>query len=419
MSTYDYESQSRHVFTVSELTSNIKNMLEESFPSVWIEGEISNCRMPSSGHIYFTLKDEQSQLNAVFFRGSNLKTKFRIEDGLKVLALGNISVYQRRGNYQLIVGLLQPQGIGELQLAFEQFKKKLQKEGFFAPEHKKPIPLFPRRIGIVTSPTGAAIKDILNVINRRFSQVEILINPVKVQGEGAGEEIADAIDEFNEMGDMEVLIVGRGGGSMEDLWAFNEEIVARAIYNSKIPVISAVGHEIDFVISDFVADLRAPTPSVAAELVVGEMEQITQKIRDFQTRIVTALTNNLSLKKEKFLSLLSSYALTHPEERLVQYKQEIDDFSERMDRTCSHILELATQRMTNLLGKLNMLSPLATLSRGYSYTLKLPQRTLITDTRKVKPHDKVEVKLAKGAMICEVETLHCNVSTRDKEHDNI
>ena len=190
---------------------------------------------------------------------------------------------------------------------------------------------------------------------------------------------------------------------MEDLWAFNEEIVARAIYNSKIPVISAVGHEIDFVISDFVADLRAPTPSAAAELVVGEMEQITQKIRDFQTRIYAALTNNLSLKKERFSSLLSSYVLRYPEERLFQYKQEIDDFSERMERTCSHILELLTERLANLSGKLNMLSPLATLSRGYSYTLKLPQRTLITNARRVRPHDKVEVKLAKGAMICEVE----------------
>lgn len=403
MLTYNYESQSQHIFTVSELTSKIKNLLEESFPSLWVEGEVSNCRMPSSGHIYFTLKDEQSQLKAVFFRGANQKIKFKIEDGLKVLALGNISVYQRRGDYQLIVELLQPRGIGELQLAFEQLKRKLQKEGLFAPEHKKPIPLFPRRIGIVTSPTGAAIRDILNVINRRFRQVEILINPVKVQGEGAGEEIANAIDEFNKMEEVDVLIVGRGGGSMEDLWAFNEEVVARAIYDSKIPVISAVGHEIDFVISDFVADLRAPTPSAAAELVVGEMEQIIQKIRDFQTRIITALTNNLSLKKEKFLSLLSSYALRHPAERLVQYKQEIDDFSERMEITCSHILELLTERLANLSGKLNMLSPLATLSRGYSYTLKLPQRTLITNARKVRPHDKVEVKLAKGAMICEVE----------------
>ena len=403
MLTYDHESQSQHIFTVSELTSKIKDLLEESFPSVWIEGEVSNCRMPSSGHIYFTLKDEQSQLNAVFFRGANQKIKFRIEDGLKVLALGNISVYQRRGDYQLIVGLLQPRGIGELQLAFQQLKKKLQKEGLFAAEHKKAIPSFPRRIGIVTSPTGAAVRDIINVINRRFHQVEILINPVKVQGEGAGKEIAKAIDEFNETGDMDVLIVGRGGGSMEDLWAFNEEIVARAIYNSKIPVISAVGHEIDFVISDFVADLRAPTPSAAAELVVGEMEQITQKIRDFQTRIYAALTNNLSLKKERFSSLLSSYVLRYPEERLFQYKQEIDDFSERTERTCSHILELLTERLANLSGKLNMLSPLATLSRGYSYTLKLPQRTLITNARRVRPHDKVEVKLAKGAMICKVE----------------
>ncbi len=403
MLTYDYKSQSQHVFTVSELTSKIKDLLEESFPSVWIEGEVSNCRMPSSGHIYFTLKDEQSQLNAVFFRGANQKIKFRIEDGLKVLALGNISVYQRRGDYQLIVGLLQPRGIGELQLAFQQLKKKLQQEGLFASEHKKAIPSFPRRIGIVTSPTGAAVRDIINVINRRFHQVEILINPVKVQGEGAGKEIAKAIDEFNETGDMDVLIVGRGGGSMEDLWAFNEEIVARAIYNSKIPVISAVGHEIDFVISDFVADLRAPTPSAAAELVVGEMEQITQKIRDFQTRIYAALTNNLSLKKERFSSLLSSYVLRYPEERLFQYKQEIDDFSERIERTCSHILELLTERLVNLSGKLNMLSPLATLSRGYSYTLKLPQRTLITNARRVRPHDKVEVKLAKGAVICEVE----------------
>ncbi|HFE62791.1 MAG TPA: exodeoxyribonuclease VII large subunit, partial [Caldithrix sp.] len=247
----------KRVYTVSDLTREIKQVLESSFPRLWVEGEISNLKRHSSGHLYFTLKDSNSQLNCAMWRFRVGQLLFQPQDGMKVLVEGDVQVYERGGYYQLIVNQIQPAGIGDLQLAFEQLKKKLHAEGLFDESHKKRLPQFPERIGVVTSPTGAAIRDIVSVVSRRFPGVQLIINPVRVQGETAKEEIAQAIREFNEYGKVDVLIVGRGGGSLEDLWAFNEEVVARAIFDSKIPVISAVGHEIDYSISDFVADRRA------------------------------------------------------------------------------------------------------------------------------------------------------------------
>ena len=267
------EEESQHVFTVSELTRGIRSILEQAFDTVWVEGEISNYVLAQSGHAYFSLKDETSQVRCVFFKGNRIRVKFDPEDGDQVLLFGRVNVYEPRGEYQIVVEAMEPRGLGALQKAFEQLKAKLEKEGLFDEAHKQALPEFPWKIGIVTSPTGAAIRDLLNVLHRRNPRVSVVLAPAKVQGEGAAEEIAQAIRDLNTLEELDVLIVGRGGGSIEDLWAFNEEVVARAIHESKLPVVSAVGHEIDFTISDFVADLRAPTPSAAAELVVPRLQE--------------------------------------------------------------------------------------------------------------------------------------------------
>src|SRR4030043_407686 len=260
----------RYILTVSELTQEIKDILEDRFPDVWIEGEISNLRMPPSGHIYFTLKDDFSQIRGVLFKMQARTIRFVPKDGLHIIGRGRVSLYEKRGDYQLILESMEPKGIGALQLAFLQLREKLEKEGLFDPSRKKPIPMVPQKIGVITSPTGAVIRDMLHILKRRFENLHILLYPVRVQGEGASGEIAGGVKYFNQWTDVDVMIVGRGGGSSEDLWAFNEEVVDRAIYHSRIPVISAVGHETDYTVSDFVADLRAPTPSVAAELVVRD-----------------------------------------------------------------------------------------------------------------------------------------------------
>src|SRR5271169_6490493 len=259
-------SKSQNIFSVTDLTRKIKGTLEEGFSGIAVQGELSNFKRHSSGHLYFTLKDEHTQIQCVMWRSRVPTLSVSPQDGMKMIARGNVTVYEVRGNYQLDVSSLQLLGAGELQIAFERLKQKLSTEGLFDQDHKKPLPQFPQRIGVVTSPTGAAIRDIINVVNRRFPSTELILYPVRVQGIGAAEEIASAIDDFNAFGEVGVILIGRGGGSLEDLWAFNEEIVARSIYRSSIPVVSAVGHEIDFTIADFVADLRAPTPSAAAEL---------------------------------------------------------------------------------------------------------------------------------------------------------
>ena len=370
----------RYIYKVSELTSSIKLILEDSFPNIWVEGEISNLKSPSSGHIYFTLKDDRSELKSVFFKSDNEKIKFDIKDGMHVICSGRISLYEKQGVYQLYVTGLEPKGVGALQLAFEQLKEKLFKEGLFDESRKKPLPMLPDRIGIVTSPTGAAIGDMLKVLKRRFSNVEILINPVKVQGEGAKEEIAGAIRDFNDMNNVDVIIVGRGGGSLEDLWAFNEEVVARAICDSKIPIISAVGHEIDWTISDLAADLRAATPSVAAELVIAKKSELIDALDNIEKR-------------------LKSF----PSDIVKEYAQRLDDMEADLNLRVKHYLELKEENFKLVSEKISMLSPLGILSRGYSITYKLPEGKILKDAGSLKNGDMVETRLSKGAFKSRVE----------------
>ncbi len=434
------------VLSVTDLTRRVKDLLEEKFPSLWVEGEVSNLRSPSSGHVYFTLKDANAQLAVVLFRGVAAKVGFPLKDGLQVIAFGDVSVYERSGQYQLVARQLLPKGLGALQLAFEELKQRLAKEGLFEAARKKPIPTLPQHIGLVTSPTGAAIRDFLNIINRRFPNVHIVINPVRVQGDGAANEIAAAIDEFNALHasgrlPLDVLIVTRGGGSLEDLWAFNEEVVARALARSKIPTISAVGHEIDFTISDFVADLRAPTPSAAAELVVKAKDEYARQIKQYQARLQKDLWLQLAEARQRFSTLASSYAFRRPAETIRQYQQQLDDYAHRLGRAPgatvaahrarwdtaaekfkllgpqallvnwrqrlgSHeqrfqaALARCTQathhRLSQASTKLDLLSPNATLQRGYSITVVPETGRIVRSVTHVQPGTNISTKVLDG-----------------------
>ena len=355
------EQKEKHIYTVSELTKYVRVILEDSFPAVWIEGEISNFVLHSSGHMYFSLRDAGAVLKCAMFARSNAKLKFRPKDGMKVICFGKLSVYEARGDYQLIAEEIEPKGIGSLQPQFQQLKEKLLKEGLFEASHKVPIPFLPTRIGVVTSPTGAAIRDILNIARRRFSNVEIIINPVKVQGESAKNEIAAAIRLFNKLKNIDVMVVTRGGGSLEDLWSFNEEVVARAIYESEIPVISAVGHEIDYTISDFVADFRAPTPSAAAELVIPRKEDLSNLIDTATTRLKNALSVKIKQLTEKLSALIESYILRQPLNLVTQYEQMIDDLRKDMTLRVEHLVKMRGENYNLLIGKLEALNPLSNI----------------------------------------------------------
>ncbi|MEJ2055013.1 MAG: exodeoxyribonuclease VII large subunit, partial [Calditrichaceae bacterium] len=311
--------------SVSDITRIIKLLIEENIPAVWVEGEISNFKKHYSGHLYFTLKDENAQISAVIWKSRTSGLQFDPEDGMLVQALGTVRLYEKSGRYQLDIIRIQQAGAGRLQLAFEQLKQKLDAEGLFDPSLKKEIPKFPEKIGIVTSGTGAAINDITNIIHRRAPHVQLILRSAKVQGEGAAQDIADAIREFNEDGKADVLIVGRGGGSLEDLWAFNEEIVARAIHNSEIPVISAVGHEIDFTIADFVADLRAPTPSAAAELSVPDSAELQANILFVHKRLKSLVQSKIDIQRDKITNIYRSYGFKRPLDTLRQYSLQVDD----------------------------------------------------------------------------------------------
>jgi len=371
-----------HIYKVSELTSGIKIVLEESFSRIWVEGEISNFSAPSSGHFYFTLKDNKSELKCAFFKGNNEKIKFEIKDGMHAVCFGKIGIFEKRGQYQLNVAGMEPKGIGALQLAFEQLKERLFKEGLFDESRKKPIPMLPEKIGIVTSPTGAAIRDMLHVLKKRFSNVEIIINPVRVQGSGAKEEIAAAVEDFNRFNNVDVIIVGRGGGSLEDLWAFNEEIVARAIYNSGLPVISAVGHEIDWTISDFVADLRAATPSVAAERVIAKKSELIEALDNLEKRLKA-----------------------YPADVIKEYEQCLDDIEKGLALRFRHYIELKEEGFKLLSEKIEILSPLGILTRGYSVSFKLPERKILKDAKALKKGSVVETRLSKGSFRSRVEQV--------------
>jgi exodeoxyribonuclease VII large subunit len=446
----------RRVYTVSELTASIKAALEEGFPMVWVEGEISNLRTPGSGHAYFTLKDEGAQVSAVLFRGRGRRVRFDLEDGMQVLAFGGLDVYAARGQYQLVVEMMEPKGLGALQLAFEQLKRKLEAEGLFDEARKRPLPAFPRVIGIVTSPTGAAIRDMLNIIGRRFGDLQILITPVRVQGDEAPGEIVQALAHLQELPHLDVIIVGRGGGSIEDLWAFNDERVARALAACRVPVISAVGHETDFTIADFVADLRAPTPSGAAELVVREKLAVIEVLVDLYARLKQAVTADVSARRERVDFLLRRRVLTNPARALRDLYRRLDELGGRLrlglrssQRHVTHRVALATNalrsrnprariagasallsqlrgrlessaahnmktsqaRFAEVIGRLESLSPLGVLARGYSVT-RLPSGEVVRRASQVVVGDPLEILLHQGALGARVT----DVRDRDERH---
>jgi len=397
--------ETEHTYTVSELTRVIKQTLEDSFYSVWVQGEISNFTRHSSGHFYFSLKDEHAQISAVMWRGKNTGLYFTPQDGIKVLAKGRISVFEKRGVYQLDVDTLQPLGVGELQFAFEQLKARLSGEGLFDAKWKKTLPVFPDAIGIVTSPTGAAIRDLISVSKRRFPGVRLILRPVNVQGEGAAEEIARAIDEFNEFGGVDVLIVGRGGGSLEDLWAFNEEVTARAIFRSAIPVVSAVGHEIDFTIADFVADVRAPTPSSAAEIVVPNTADIWESIRQRIQHMVKITRDRFQYYDEKIGLLESSRAFQAPIELIKQYALQLDVLSARFNLSYQNRINRRVENIAQWEMRLHALNPENVLKRGYSITAKLPGNEIVYRSSQLKRGDRVTLRFGEGEAAGDISSV--------------
>ncbi len=397
------ELRTPRIYSVSELTAELKALLENTFTGVWVEGEISNFKHHTSGHMYFTLKDDRGQLRGVMFRGSNRGLQFRPEDGLAVIVFGNVTIYEPRGEYQVYVEYMEPKGLGALQLAFEQLKTRLEAEGLFDPARKRPIPLLPKKIGLVTSPSGAAIRDILQIIHRRFANVQVLIFPVRVQGEGAAAEIVEGIESLNKRGDLDVLIVARGGGSIEDLWAFNEEVVARAIYVSQTPVISAVGHETDFTIADFVADVRAPTPSAAAELVISRKAELSQRVDDLFSRLVSHMRYRAERSGERLRSLERHLRLLSPLERVKRQRERLRDGALALQSSMSHRLALWRGDLRTAAARLDSLSPLAILARGYSVCRRLPDLSILTRAASVAEGERVEVLLHQGGLICRVE----------------
>jgi len=395
----------RRPYTVSEITRRIKGLLETSLPTVWVQGEISNFTWHSSGHLYFTLKDEYSQLRCVMWRERSQRLFFTPQNGMKVLAQGDITVYERAGQYQLTVRQLQPAGIGELELAFEQLKERLRAEGLFDEKHKRSLPEFPQTIGVVTSPTGAAIRDIAQIIGRRAPWVQVILRPTLVQGEGAAADIAQAIDEFNQYGKVDLLIVGRGGGSLEELWAFNEEMVARAIYRSRIPVISAVGHEVDFTIADFVADRRAPTPSAAAELAVRDRAELQKLVRLLQQQAADGVLRRIKDAQTKVDALISSYALRRFEDSLQQQLQRVDELTGALIRGLDHTVVGKIGSFREVVGKLDVLSPLSAFQRGFCICQRLPEMTVVKESAALRVADMVKLRFKTGSAFCEVESV--------------
>lgn len=438
----------KRILSVSQLTSLIREVVEENFEHVWVEGEVSNLAVPASGHLYFTLKDAGAQIRCVLFRASSRVLKFKVQNGMALVVRGRISVYDQRGEYQFIAEYLEPKGIGALQLAFVQLKEKLAREGLFDESRKKQLPGLPRKIGVVTSTSGAAIHDILTVLRRRHAGVEVLIRPVTVQGEGAAAEIAAAIRDFNRYREVDVLIVGRGGGSMEDLWAFNEEQVARAIFTSRIPVISAVGHEVDYTIADFVADLRAPTPSAAAELVVKSRQELDaqlsnlshrlsraiehtlegardrtegllaalkdpalwighlmQRVDELSDRAARALRGKVSLSQERYLGLSHRLQIRNPALDVERFRERLLIASDRMASAMRHKIETTREKNAVNAARLSVLSPLATLQRGYSITRSRADGLIVRNSDQLEPGDFVAVTFRHGSANCVVETV--------------
>jgi exodeoxyribonuclease VII large subunit len=440
-------SDIRRVFTVTELTVRVRDLLETEFIEVWVEGELSNCRVWNTGHLYFTLKDSAAQIRAVIFRSALRYLKFKPADGLRVVARGRLSVYEPKGEYQLICEHLEPHGLGALQLAFDQLKKRLQDEGLFDQSRKRPLPALPRKIGIVTSLDGAAIRDIIKVLRRRYANAHLIIRPARVQGEGAALEIARGLRAIGRVPGVDVLIVGRGGGSIEDLWAFNEEVVARAIALSPVPVISAVGHETDVTIADFVADLRAPTPSAAAEMVVAAKDEFCNRIDRLHDRLgatararvqrlsrrvhaaggrpafagfpgrvamrgrhaadlthtaARVMRAGLAARDRRLQQLQRQLALFDAGRRLAGIRARLVSVEGRLTGTMRRRQHGASAHLANCAGRLDTLSPLAVLARGYAVCWTGDRRRVVRDAADVQTGDSVQVTLAKGELDCEV-----------------
>ncbi len=439
-------SPQREIYSISRLNREARALLEGNFPLLWVEGEISNLSRPRSGHLYFTLKDEFAQVRCAMFRMRAVNLMFLPRDGSQVMARVRVSLYENRGDFQLIVEHMEEAGDGALRRAFDELKQHLQNEGLFEESHKRPLPQLPTTIGVVTSPSGAAIRDILSVLNRRFPAIRVIIYPVMVQGEGAGIEIAEAIRLAGERAECDVLIVGRGGGSLEDLWAFNEEVVARAIHDSPVPVVSAVGHEVDFSISDFVADVRAPTPSAAAELLSPDAAQWQIRLSAIQQRLTQAMSRQQQQAQRHLEGLRAR--LRHPGQRLQQIAQRLDELEYRLGNARHHHLERRRARLSQLVARLQRhapqaqlqrlqareqqlegrlhqamherlvtsknrlglavrtleaVSPLATLHRGYAIVTRMADDTLIEQSRQVEPGEQIRTKLSEGELLCRVE----------------
>jgi exodeoxyribonuclease VII large subunit len=425
--TTDFFQQTSKVFTVSELTRSIRGTLETKFAAVWVQGEMSNYKLHPSGHQYFTLKDQRAQISCVIWRDTMQPPRQPLADGAQVQVFGTVTVFEARGQYQLNVQIIQPRGVGVLQAKFEALKRKLEAEGLFAPERKRPLPKFPRRIGIVTSPSGAAVRDMLNVLRRRAPWLQILINPVRVQGTGAAQEIAVAIREFalpNEgFRPVDLIVVTRGGGSIEDLWEFNEEIVSRAIFHSAVPIVSAVGHEIDFTICDFVADLRAPTPSAAAELIVPDVvdlqrqidrcartlaRQLLNRVRDAQQRLDHAretlrrcLAHRIESYKSGLLNIIRAFQPRKLSGELMMRRNHFADLQRRLIACPARLLENAKHRFSRIQGILRVLGPDATLRRGYSITMD-DHGHIVRTTAVVRPKMKIRTRVSDGEFGSEV-----------------
>ncbi len=387
----------REALSVTQVNLYIKEIMNRDLilTDLAVKGEISNFKAHSSGHMYLSLKDKTGVMRGVMFRSAAAKLDFKPENGMKVVAHGRVSVYERDGQYQLYIDHMEPEGVGDLYVAFEKLKKKLEAEGLFDPGHKLPLPRYPKKIGVVTAPTGAAIRDILNVLSRRFSYADVVLYPVLVQGENSAQSIVEAIGYFNTSGLADVLIVGRGGGSIEDLWSFNEEIVARAIYDSRIPIVSAVGHEIDFTISDFVADLRAPTPSAAAELVVPSQIELREKFQNVYRRLYAQAERGVERARARVKACAGRPAFRNPVAKLEDHRLYLDQLSRLFEKSYQNLLEQKKNDMRLLVSKLDGLSPLGTMARGYSI-LKDEDGRVVKQTGQVKRGDHLRVMVADG-----------------------
>ena len=422
--TNDYSPEVQ-VYSVTDLNTAIKSQLEGTFPQVWLQGEISNFKIPPSGHFYFSLKDKQSQIKAVMFKGCNSRLRFRPENGMEVLVRANVSTYIPRGDYQLICQEMDPVGQGALQAQFEQLKQKLQKEGLFDQARKKPLPAIPQRIALVTSPTGAVIRDLINILTRRFKGLDITLIPSLVQGESAAIEIVNAINLAHRVIPVfDIMIVARGGGSMEDLWCFNNEDVVRCIASATIPIISAIGHEVDFTLSDFVSDQRAPTPSAAAELIVPDRIEVQTTINHLKSRLIQAMHSDLIRHQQRHLGL--SKRLKNPQKQLQEFFQRNDELLQRMQRAFNQICQTERQKLTvlsqslkksinvfltnkrlalnNQIELLDSLSPLKVVARGYCIVSKENQKA-VTSISQIKPKDIVHITFAKGQADAEIKNI--------------